>query len=86
MPRVRVDLEDVLGAAAVLKTKGVAPLGFHGEPSEEPVLIGWMPAVAQYFRGPDDHLIEFICPLEEQPDETFGIGPCKAWLAAKAAP
>jgi lactoylglutathione lyase len=48
----RVDLEDVLGAAAVLKARGVTPLGFHGEPSEEPVLIVGCPPSRNIFATP----------------------------------
>jgi len=42
----RVDLEDVLEAPARLRAAHVDPLGFHGEPAAEPVVIAWMPAAS----------------------------------------
>ncbi|MDB5562396.1 MAG: glyoxalase [Hyphomicrobiales bacterium] len=76
----RMSLAGVLQAAEVLKAHGVEPLGFNGELASEPVVIGWMPAVAQYFADPDGHSIELIHVLDEPADATFGMQPYSAWL------
>jgi len=77
----KVSLEDVLAAAARLKSHGVQPLGFHNEPLDQPVVIGWMPAASQYFCDPDGHSLEFIHMLDEEGDPAFGVQPYARWLA-----
>jgi lactoylglutathione lyase len=77
----RMGLDDVIAAVARLRDLGVTPLGFSGEPVEEPVVIGWMPAVSVYISDPDGHSIEFIAVLDEPADADFGIGPYSDWLA-----
>jgi lactoylglutathione lyase len=74
-----VSLTGVLASAAALTAQGVRPLGFDNEPLDEPVVIGWMPAVAQYFLDPDGHSIEFIHVLAEEPDDSFGVQPYSRW-------
>jgi lactoylglutathione lyase len=66
-------LEDVLQAPARLRAAGVEPLSFFGEPTDEPSYIGWMPAVAVYFRDPSGHMLEFLAMLGEQPRPELGI-------------
>lgn len=78
---LRTSLDDVIRSAAALKANGVQPKGFHGEPLDEPVVVGWMPAVSQYFSDPDGHSIEFIHVLEEAADPGFGVKPYSQWLA-----
>ena len=51
-------LADVLGACARLRALGLAPLSFFGSETDEPSVIGWMPAAAVYVRDPDGHLLE----------------------------
>ena len=77
----KVSLEGVLTSAAGLKSHGVQPLGFNSEPRDEPIVLGWVPAVAQYFSDPDGHLIEFIHVLEEPGDIKFGVQTYSQWLA-----
>ncbi|MEZ2220134.1 VOC family protein [Rhizobium sp. RCC_161_2] len=77
----RTTLDDVVRSAAALKAHGVQPKGFHGEPLDEPVVAGWMPAVSQYFSDPDGHSIEFIHVLEEPADPSFGVKPYSQWLS-----
>jgi lactoylglutathione lyase len=72
---------DVIAAADRLRRVGVTPLGFNGEPVNEPVVIGWMPSVSIYFNDPDGHSIEFIALLDLPADADFGIGPYSKWLA-----
>lgn len=77
----RTTLDDVVRSAAALKAHGVQPKGFNGEPLDEPVVVGWMPAVSQYFSDPDGHSIEFIHVLEEAADPGFGVKPYSHWLS-----
>ncbi|APG48573.1 VOC family protein [Phaeobacter porticola] len=60
---------------------GVVPLDFHGAPTDQPVVLGWMPALSIYFNDPDGHSIEILAPLAEQPDPGFGVDSYNAWLA-----
>jgi lactoylglutathione lyase len=77
----RMTRDGVLTAPENLLAKGIQPLGFHGEPASEPVVLGWMPALSVYFKDPDGHSIEFIHVLPDAPDPAFGIGPWSAWQA-----
>jgi lactoylglutathione lyase len=75
---------DVLNAPARLRQLGVAPLGFHGEPVDEPVVIGWMPAVSIYFRDPDGHLLEYLAMLADAPRSNVGVVPYSAWTSGSS--
>ena len=76
----RMNMEEVLGSAGYLRSKGVQPLGFAGAPADEAEVIGWIPAVSQYFADPDGHSIEFISVLDETADDSFGVGRYSKWL------
>ena len=45
----------------------------------EPIVHGWMPAAAVFFRDPDGHLLELIAELEEpaRPDAVYQ--PLSQW-------
>jgi lactoylglutathione lyase len=77
----RTSGDRVAAAPGLLRQKGIAPLGFHGEPVTEPVVIGWVPALSLYFKDPDGHMLELIAILDTAPDPGFGIGPHSAWQA-----
>ncbi|WP_337267281.1 VOC family protein [Oryzifoliimicrobium ureilyticus] len=77
----RLSSQQVLDAPEYLRKRGIVPRGFNGEPVEEPVVIGWMPALSLYMRDPDGHSIEFISVLNEQPDSDFGIAPYSSWVS-----
>ena len=64
-----------------LKSNGITPLSFFGTETTEPSVIGWMPAVAIYFRDPDNHLIEYLTMLDHNPRADLGIIPWSEWLA-----
>jgi lactoylglutathione lyase len=66
-------LDDVLAAPKTLRSRGVEPLSFFGEPADEPSVIGWMPAAAVYFRDPDGHMLEFLALLEEPARPDVGV-------------
>ncbi|HEV2698648.1 MAG TPA: VOC family protein, partial [Terriglobales bacterium] len=54
----RVELNDVLNAAVALRNAGIESLDFSGEPTDQPVVLTWMPAASIYFRDPDGNLLE----------------------------
>ncbi|TMM19294.1 MAG: VOC family protein [Actinobacteria bacterium] len=68
-------LADVLAAPQQLRAQGIQPLSFFGEPTDEPSVIGWMPAAAIYFRDPDGHMLEYLAMLEGSPRPELGIVP-----------
>lgn len=76
-------LKGVLGCIEMLSKMERRALGYHGEDIEEPVVIGWMPAVSVFMRDPDNHLVEFISILDEDPDPSFGVQPYSAWLESR---
>jgi lactoylglutathione lyase len=70
-----VALDDVLAAPKRLRAQGIEPLSFFGEPAAEPSFIGWMPAVAVYFRDPDGHMLEYLAMLEGPARPELGVVP-----------
>jgi len=72
-------LDDVLPAAAALRAAGVTPLDFNGRETDEPVVLGWMPAACIYFHDPDGHLLEYVAMLQDPPAADRGIVPWTAW-------
>jgi len=77
-----VSLQDVLDAPTQLRSRDVTPLSFFGEETDEPTVIGWMPAATLYFRDPDGNLLEYLAMLEEEPKPERGIVPYSEWMAA----
>ena len=70
-----MSLADVIAAPERLAAHGVQPLSFFGEPTDEPSVIGWMPAAAIYFRDPDGHMLEYLTMLEGPAQPELGIVP-----------
>src|SRR5881227_2042677 len=80
-------LADVLAAPETLRSHGVDPLSFFGEPADEPSVIGWMPAAAVYFRDPDGHMLEYLAMLDGPARPELGIRPwSQSGLDAAAIP
>lgn len=77
----RVEIKDLLNAASALRSAGIQSLDFSGDPTEEPVVLAWMPAVSIYFRDPDNNLLEFIAALPGPPRPERGVLSWSAWLA-----
>lgn len=73
------DLADVIDAPASLERRGIAALDFDGQPTREPVVIGWMPAASIYLRDPDGHLLEFIAMLDASPRPDLGVVSWTEW-------
>ena len=74
-------LDEVLSAPARLRAMGVEPLGFNGEPIDEAIVIGWMPAAAVYFKDPDGHMLELLSMLPEPAQPGLGIVSYRDWEA-----
>jgi lactoylglutathione lyase len=74
-------LDDVLDAPNRLRQLGVTPLSFDAEETDEPSVIGWMPAAAVYFRDPDGHLLEYLVMLDEEPDRDRRVLSWSHWSA-----
>jgi lactoylglutathione lyase len=72
-------LDDVLQAPQALRAMGVAALDFDAQPTDEPVVLAWMPAASVYFRDPDGHLLELIAMLPDRPRPERGVVPWHAW-------
>ena len=75
----RVPLADVMVACERLRSLGVTPLSFFTAETDEPSVIGWMPAAAVYFRDPDGNLLEYLAMLEASPIPEIGIVPWSEW-------
>ena len=78
---LKASLEDVMGACERLRALDVTPLSFFAVETEEPSVIGWMPAAAVYFRDPDGHLLEYLAMLDEPARADVGIVPWSQWVA-----
>jgi len=76
----RSSLEDLLSAPSRLRSSGIVPLDFSGAPTEEPVVLTWMPAVALYFHDPDGNLLELIAMLPEDPRPELGVVTWTRWM------
>jgi lactoylglutathione lyase len=68
-------LEDVLRAPDTLRAAGVEPRG-------EPIVYGWMPALAVFCDDPDGHSVEYLAMLPEAPRPDLGIVSWDEWRAA----
>jgi lactoylglutathione lyase len=78
-----VSLTDLLDAPRHLRFKGITPLSFFGEETNEPSVSCWMPAASIFFRDPDGHLIEYLAMLDEEPKPDLGVIPWNKWIASK---
>lgn len=71
--------EQVLAAPGRLRSAGLVALDFDERPTDEPVVLAWMPAVALYFFDPDGHLLEYLAMLDEEPRPDAGVVAWRAW-------
>jgi lactoylglutathione lyase len=76
-------LEDVIAAPLRLRSLGITLLNFEGKPTDEPVVLAWMPAASIYFRDPDGHLLEYIAMLSDSPRPDAGVLPWREWQLAR---
>lgn len=75
----RSDLPHLLEAPARLRTANVVPLDFWGQPTDEPVVLGWMPAASLYFLDPDGNMLELLSMLPDTPRPELGIVGWSRW-------
>ncbi len=66
-----VTLHQLFAAITKLNGNGIETLGFGGEKTNEPTVIGWMPSAQIYFRDPDGHMLEFITILSDLANPNF---------------
>lgn len=81
----RVELADLLHAAAQLRAVGVTPLDFFNQPTDEPWVLAWMPAASLYFQDPDGNLLEFLAMLPEPPQPDLGVVAWSQWQQLQRA-
>lgn len=74
------DLPDLLSAPARLRSADVVPLDFSGAPTDQPVVLAWMPAASIYFHDPDGNLLELISMLPEEPRPELGVVTWSRWI------
>lgn len=75
-------LEDVITAPTTLQSAGITPLDFDQQPTNEPIVLAWMPAASVYFRDPDGHLLEYIAMLGDEPRPDAGVVTWREWTRA----
>ena len=73
-----VSFDQLLVAIEKLNKRRIETLGFGGNKTHEPTVIGWMPSAQIYFRDPDGHMLEFINVLPDAPNPKF-VGTYSDW-------
>jgi lactoylglutathione lyase len=79
-----LELADLLDAPQRLRAANVVPRDFAGNPTDEPVVLAWMPAASLYFHDPDGNLLEFLAMLPDAPQPELGIVRWTDWERRKA--
>lgn len=79
----QVALADLHEAAQRLQGGGIQPRDLAGLPTEEPVVLAWMPAASVYFRDPDNNLLEYITMLPDPPRPDLGVLSWSDWIQRK---
>jgi lactoylglutathione lyase len=74
-----VDLPDLLEAPKRLRAANLTPRDFVGNPSDEPVVLAWMPAASLYFHDPDGNLLEFLAMLPDRAQPELGVVGWSEW-------
>lgn len=80
-----VGRDDVVAAPRALLLAGITPLDFDGHPTDEPVVLAWMPAASIYFHDPDGHLLEYIAMLAEDSRPDRGVVRWHEWTRSGRA-
>jgi lactoylglutathione lyase len=78
-----VELSHLLNGPQRLRAVNVAPLDFEGNPTDEPVVLAWMPAASLYFHDPDGNLLEFLAMLPDAPQPELGVVKWTEWMGRK---
>ncbi|MFC3160852.1 Catechol 2,3-dioxygenase [Chryseobacterium arachidis] len=75
------DKEDILNySVEFLNNKNLKPYNFLKDGSFQPMVFGWMPALAIYFNDPDGNQLEFIAVLEGEGKPELGVLSYEKWL------
>lgn len=74
-----VELADLLDAPRRLRAANVVPRDFEGNPTDEPVVLAWMPAASLYFHDPDGNVLEFLAMLPDAPQPDLGVIGWSTW-------
>lgn len=77
-------VEGMRAAIPALQSVGVETRDFDGAPTDEPCVIGWMPAAALFFVDPDGHSVELLSMLPDEPEPSIGTVSLSAWRARHA--
>jgi lactoylglutathione lyase len=75
----RASVDDVVAAPLALRAAGTTPLDFDGQPTDEPIVIAWMPAASIFFRDPDGHLLEYLAMLPDDARPELGVVSWRSW-------
>ncbi len=76
----RSTVEDVLhSSVAYLAARGLPCRNFLNDGTQRPMVFGWVPAIAIYFRDPDGHSLEFIATLPGEPRPEAGVVSWEEW-------
>ena len=79
----RATIEDVVKRSADwLNQRGLPAHNFLKDGSQNPMVFGWMPAVAIYFRDPDGHALELIAMLPGKARPELGVVSLQDWERA----
>ena len=81
----KVALPDLMDAPKRLRAANIVPLDFLGNPTDEAVVLAWMPAASLYFRDPDGHMLEYLCMLPDPPRPELGVVGWAEWMDVKNA-
>ncbi len=72
--------EDQIEAALQdLRDSGIASVDFFGEPTDDPSVHAWMPAVGIFFRDPDGNSLELVAMLSDPPRPDLSVVPLSDW-------
>lgn len=74
-----VELQEFDTIVARLKELDVQPLDFNLKPTDEPVVIGWVPNLSIYFKDPDGHSLEFLAVMPETARPEVGVVNWSEW-------
>ena len=81
----RCNLEDMVHASEFLRDRGVQGRNFLDDGTDNPMVFGWMPAVALYFRDPDGHSLELISMLPDVARPEVGVVSLEEWERLQGA-
>src|ERR1700730_1045150 len=73
-----VSLDELFALIAKLSEQGIETLGFGGQKTHEPTVIGWMPSAQIYFRDLDGNMLEFISILPDPQGPNLNV-PYSEW-------